>query len=77
MESNRDQRAVLVNLASTADEMIYLDNHATTRCDPRVVEAMLPWLAEHFGNPHSSHDAGKRAASAIHDAIQSGTAIAK
>ena len=33
---------------------IYLDNHATTRVDPRVVEAMLPWCAEHYGNPGSS-----------------------
>lgn len=45
--------------------MMYLDNHATTRCDPRVVEAMLPWFAEHYGNPHSSHEAGRIAADAI------------
>ena len=32
---------------------VYLDNQATTRCDPRVVAAMLPWFTEHFGNPHS------------------------
>jgi len=49
--------------------MIYLDNHATTRCDPRVTDAMLPWFSEHFGNPHSSHDAGKQAAAAIELAI--------
>jgi cysteine desulfurase len=49
--------------------MIYLDNHATTRCDPRVVEAMLPWLSEHYGNPHSSHQAGQLAAEAIESAI--------
>jgi cysteine desulfurase len=49
--------------------MIYLDNHATTRCDPRVVEAMLPWLSEHYGNPHSSHQAGQLAAEAIENAI--------
>ncbi len=45
--------------------MIYLDNHATTRCDPRVVEAMLPWFSENYGNPHSSHQAGRLAAEAI------------
>jgi cysteine desulfurase len=46
--------------------MIYLDNHATTRCDPRVVEAMLPWLSEHYGNPHStSHSLGREAAEMV------------
>lgn len=38
---------------------IYLDYHATTPCDPRVVDAMLPWLTERFGNPSSrSHSFG-------------------
>jgi len=32
---------------------IYLDYGATTPCDPRVVDAMIPWLREHFGNPAS------------------------
>jgi cysteine sulfinate desulfinase/cysteine desulfurase-like protein len=32
---------------------IYMDYGATTPVDPRVVDAMIPWLREHFGNPAS------------------------
>jgi len=34
---------------------IYLDYNATTPIDPRVAEACLPYLTEHFGNPSSNH----------------------
>ena len=45
---------------------IYLDNQSSTRVDPRVLEAMLPYFTEHFGNPHStSHAYGHVAAEAI------------
>jgi cysteine desulfurase len=45
---------------------IYLDNQSTTRVDPRVLEAMLPYFTEDFGNPHStSHAYGRIAAEAI------------
>src|SRR5439155_20324385 len=44
---------------------IYLDYNATTPIDPMVVEAMLPYLSEHFGNPSSSHSYGYRAHQAI------------
>ena len=36
---------------------VYLDHHATTPLDPRVLEAMLPYLTERFGNPHSAQHA--------------------
>jgi cysteine desulfurase len=45
---------------------IYLDYNATTPLDPAVVEAMLPYLQTHFGNPSSSHAYGK----AAHDAVE-------
>lgn len=38
-----------------ADGPIYLDYNATTPVDPRVVDAALPYLTQHFGNPSSSH----------------------
>jgi cysteine desulfurase len=45
---------------------IYLDNQSSTRTDPRVLEAMLPYFTEDFGNPHStSHVYGRIAADAI------------
>lgn len=44
---------------------VYLDYQATTPTDPRVVEAMLPWFTERFGNPHSAHEFGREAAAAV------------
>ncbi|HEY6135345.1 MAG TPA: IscS subfamily cysteine desulfurase [Rubrivivax sp.] len=48
---------------------IYLDYGATTPCDPRVVDALVPWLREHFGNPASrSHAWGWEAEEAVEKA---------
>jgi len=45
---------------------VYLDNQATTPCDPRVLAAMLPWFTERFGNPHSAeHAMGREAEDAV------------
>jgi cysteine desulfurase len=49
--------------------VIYLDHHATTPCDPRVVEAMLPFFTDVFGNPAAViHEHGRKASRAIEDA---------
>ena len=44
---------------------IYLDNAATTPLDPQVLEAMLPYLTNHFGNPSSIHATGRKVRTAI------------
>jgi cysteine desulfurase len=49
---------------------VYLDYNATTPLDPRVLDAMLPWLSEHCANPASAHAPGQRAALAIDEARQ-------
>jgi cysteine desulfurase len=49
---------------------IYLDYNATTPLDPAVVDAMLPYLREHFGNPSSSHAYGRTAHEAVDRARQ-------
>jgi cysteine desulfurase len=50
----------------TSAAPIYLDNHATTRLDPRVLAAMLPWLTDHYGNAGSvTHEMGREARAAV------------
>ncbi|MCX8017152.1 MAG: cysteine desulfurase NifS [Rhodocyclaceae bacterium] len=49
---------------------IYLDNNATPRVDHAVVEAMLPYFSEHFGNPSSLHAFGSQVGKAIKQARQ-------
>ncbi len=47
---------------------VYLDNAATTALDPRVLEVMLPYLQDKFGNPSSFHSRGKVATDALREA---------
>jgi cysteine desulfurase len=45
--------------------VIYLDNNATTKLDPEVLEAMLPYLTEYYGNPSSMHRFGGQVSKAL------------
>jgi cysteine desulfurase len=49
---------------------VYLDYNATTPLLPEVVDAMLPYLCEHFGNPSSEHEVGRRARPIVEDSRQ-------
>ncbi len=54
---------------STPHFPVYMDYSSTNPCDPRVVDAMVPWLYEHFGNPASrSHAWGWEAEAAVEKA---------
>lgn len=49
-----------------SDPILYFDNNATTALDPAVVEAMMPYLTEFYGNPSSAYRFGSR----VHEAIE-------
>jgi cysteine desulfurase len=53
---------------TTADQVIYLDHQATTPIDPRVLDAMMPYLTTCYGNPSSPHAYGHAAAAAVQTA---------
>lgn len=52
-------------MATKADRIVYLDHAATTAVDPRVVEAMLPYWTEHYGNASSIYSVGREARKAM------------
>ena len=49
-------------------KLIYLDNAATTKTAPEVVEAMLPYFTEHYGNPSTVYSLGGESKKAITEA---------
>lgn len=52
-----------------SEGIVYLDNHATTPCDPAVVRAMLPYFEQAYANPSSTvHEAGRQASEAVAEA---------
>ena len=58
-----------------SEQPIYLDYNATTPVDARVLDAMLPYLREHYGNPSSAHVYGRRAHEAVEAARQEVAAL--
>ena len=56
-------------------KQVYLDNNATTRLDPMVLEAMMPFLTDFYGNPSSIHDFGIPAQAALERAHQQTAAL--
>src|SRR5512145_1022299 len=56
---------MLVFSGMANESPIYLDHNATTPVLPEVVDAMLPYLREHFGNPSSDHIYGRTAQAAV------------
>ena len=51
--------------AMNAADLIYLDNNATTRVDPAVVEEMMPYLTDFYGNPSSGYRFGAQVGKAL------------
>ena len=49
----------------SSEQIIYLDNNATTQLDPAVIEEMLPFLTKYFGNPSSGYGFGAQVRSVI------------
>ena len=55
-------------MSATTIRPVYLDNNATTRVDPLVVQAMLPYFSDQFGNPSSMHAFGAQVGDALRNA---------
>lgn len=52
----------------TVEGTVYLDHAGTTPLDPKVLEAMVPYFSQHFGNPSSLHTVGQEARYALDEA---------
>lgn len=52
-------------IKTSGGKVVYLDNNATTSCDSRVLDKMVPFFSDKFGNPASSHAMGEEAAEAV------------
>ncbi len=57
-------------MGGSSEKVIYMDNNATTRIAPEVLDAMMPYLTEYYGNPSSMHTFGGQVGQAINTARQ-------
>src|SRR3982751_6600985 len=71
MEMQETIRKAKTDSNSAIDQRIYFDNAATTALDKEVLEAMLPYLTDHFGNPSSIYSYGRETRLAIENARKS------
>ncbi len=66
---------IKVRLEAMHKDCIYLDNNATTKVDPAVLEAMLPYFSDYYGNPSSMHTFGGQVGKAVRLAQQQVAAL--
>ena len=59
----------------TVEGTVYLDHAGTTPLDPNVLEAMVPYFSQHFGNPSSLHSVGQKARYALDEARERVAAV--
>src|SRR3954471_2801234 len=74
LEATAIEVASLMN-KEMPNDIIYLDNNATTRVAPEVFEAMRPYLAEAYGNPSSAHTFGRRMRASVERAREQVAAL--
>ena len=56
-------------------KLIYLDNNATTKVDEKVVEEMMPYFSQYYGNPSSIYEFGGKNSKAIKEAREDNEAL--
>jgi cysteine desulfurase NifS len=71
VQESADNDMLLTAAAKRTTRRVYLDHNATTPLDPEVLQAMLPYLQDDFGNPSSIHTTGSRARKAVEAARRS------
>src|SRR5215470_12242189 len=73
--ASRVSYRVTTKIVMSPQKFCYLDNNATTRVAPEVVEALLPFLKESWGNPSSAYEFGKQVAKPLAQAREAVAAL--